>query len=313
MLIVLSVCLPSDACVHKMKRRRVSPRRLPPSAPVLQQLVRALGMREQDLRDCVYALVCMPRHLAKCAADLPANPALQLGLGSFAVTIPTGTVAVAWDAFRDCTGLAQMTLPATVTVIKGGAKEYIAWGPLCGAFSGCASLTAVVLLVSQLAPGLTEIGGCAFYQCASLTEITLPPNLTEIGFAAFQGCASLKKIALPPNLTEIGGSAFKGCVSLVEITLPPNLTKISGFAFCNCTSLSEITLPLNLIEIGPAAFFKCTSLTKITLPPHLTEIGYNAFTRCSALATITLPPNLTKVQVGNFCRCALFCSLLRSG
>ena len=44
---------------------------VPPSAPALQQLVRALGLREPDLRDSMCALVCMPRHLAKCAADLP--------------------------------------------------------------------------------------------------------------------------------------------------------------------------------------------------------------------------------------------------
>ena len=35
---------------------------IPPSAPALQQLVRALGMREPDLRDSVRALVCMPRY-----------------------------------------------------------------------------------------------------------------------------------------------------------------------------------------------------------------------------------------------------------
>ena len=32
---------------------------IPPSAPALQQLVRALGMREPDLQDHVRALVCM--------------------------------------------------------------------------------------------------------------------------------------------------------------------------------------------------------------------------------------------------------------
>ena len=77
-------------------------------------------MREPDLRDSVCALVYMPRHLAKCAADLPADP--HGPLGTFAVTIPTGTIAVAGDAFRYCAGLAQVTLPATVTVIKASAE-----------------------------------------------------------------------------------------------------------------------------------------------------------------------------------------------
>ena len=50
---------------------------VPPSAPALQQLVRALGMHERDLRDHVSTLVCMRRHLANCAADLPANPIIS--------------------------------------------------------------------------------------------------------------------------------------------------------------------------------------------------------------------------------------------
>ena len=91
----------------------------PPSAAALQQLVRALDRRESDLRDDVHALVCMRRHLAKCAADLPADPAGVLG--TFAVTVPTGTITVAGDAFRDCTGLSQVTLPPTVTAIEAGA------------------------------------------------------------------------------------------------------------------------------------------------------------------------------------------------
>ena len=196
------------------------PPSVPPSAPALQQLVRALGMREPDLRDQVCILVCMPRYLAKCAADLPANP--RGALGAFAVTVPTGTTAVAGDAFRDCAGLAQVTLPATVTVIEAGP----AGGGIVGAFSGC----------------------------SSLSEIALPPNLTEIGTYAFHACTSLSKITLPPNLTKIEGHTFYGCTSLSEIALPPNLTEIGDAAFRECTSLREIALPSNLTEIGHSTF-----------------------------------------------------------
>ena len=109
----------------------VGPPSIPPSAAALQQLVRALDRRESDLRDDVHALVCMRRHLAKCAADLPADPAGVLG--TFAVTVPMGTITVAGDAFRDCTGLSQVTLPPTVTAIEAGVGGL----SLKGAFSGC--------------------------------------------------------------------------------------------------------------------------------------------------------------------------------
>ena len=91
---------------------------LPPRPAALQQLVAALGRHESDLRDLVFELACMPRYLAESAANLPPDPAG--GLGTFAVTVPLGTIAIAADAFRDCAGLAQVTLPATVTVIADG-------------------------------------------------------------------------------------------------------------------------------------------------------------------------------------------------
>ena len=53
--------------------------RLPEPPAALQQLVRMLGVHEQDLRDRVFELACMPRYLAKCVGDLPPDPAGVLG------------------------------------------------------------------------------------------------------------------------------------------------------------------------------------------------------------------------------------------
>ena len=44
------------------------------NATLRKQLVGVLGGHEPDLRDVLFDLVCVPRYLAKCAADLPANP-----------------------------------------------------------------------------------------------------------------------------------------------------------------------------------------------------------------------------------------------
>ena len=90
-----------------------------------------------------------------------------------------GTIAIAGDAFRDCAGLSEVTLPVTVTVIESGEDDV----DIVGTFSGC----------------------------SSLGEITLPPNLTEIGDLAFDGCTSLSEIALPPGPVDIGSAAFARC------------------------------------------------------------------------------------------------------
>ena len=45
--------------------------RLPTPPAALKQLVGVLGRHEPDLRDMLFGLVCMPRYLARCAAELP--------------------------------------------------------------------------------------------------------------------------------------------------------------------------------------------------------------------------------------------------
>ena len=165
--------------------------RLPTPPAALKQLVGVLGRHEPDLRDMLFDLVCMPRYLARCAAELPADPAGVLG--TFAVTVPTGTTAIARDAFTKCEGLAQVTLPALVVVIEAGGwvdvdeddieEEDEDRGELRGAFSSCTSLSEITL-----PPNLTEIGKYVFYQCTSLSEITLPAGPVNIGRHAFAGC-----------------------------------------------------------------------------------------------------------------------------
>ena len=95
---------------------RLRPRPPPPPA-TLRHLIRLLGSHERDLPDLVFELV-RPRHLAACQSELPETPGGLLG--EFAVTVPTGTIRVYEDAFTGCEGLAQIKLPATVTVIEAG-------------------------------------------------------------------------------------------------------------------------------------------------------------------------------------------------
>ena len=210
------------------------PPRLPEPAAALKQLVSVLGAHEPNLRDMLFGLVCMPHYLAKSAGELPANPAGVLG--TFAVTVPTGTTAIAWDAFTKCEGLAQVTLPVSVTAVDAGDRIFdddVDDGDVEGEERG------------------------AFSSCLSLREVTLPRHLTEIGRAAFASCSALVEIALPPNLTEIGASAFRDCTSLSEIVLPSKLTTIGASAFEECTTLIRIVLPAGPVDIGTTAFYNC--------------------------------------------------------
>ena len=84
-------------------------------------LIRVLGAHEQDLQDLVFELL-RPRDLTTCQRELPANPGGSPAV--FAVAVPIGTVQVDADAFTDCAGLAQVTLPATVAMIEAGGFSY---------------------------------------------------------------------------------------------------------------------------------------------------------------------------------------------
>ena len=236
--------LPRDSGTQRPAHYRLASQlRAPPSAASLGLLVRLLRLRFEDLPNQVYELV-RPRHLAGCAGDLPTTPANSLV--TFAVTVPVAEhtqdpwsavssmrtrTKLAKDAFTACEGLAQVTLPPTLTEIASG------HGP-SGAFSSCTSLTTITLPAC-----LTKLGGNAFSWCSSLATVTLPSSLAEIGEGVFRGCSSLTEIALPPALVKIESDTFSGCSSLAGIALPPALTEIRTFAFQGCTSLTEITVP----------------------------------------------------------------------
>ena len=55
---------------------------------------------------------------------------------------------------------------------------------------------------------VTAIGEEAFSGCESLTEVLLPEGVTVIGKRAFCGCAALTEIVLPDSVAEMGDSVF---------------------------------------------------------------------------------------------------------
>ena len=167
------------------------------------------------------------------------------------------------------------------------------------AFSGCRSLTSLIL-----PSNVTSIGYSAFYGCIRLTSLTLPSSVTSIGSSAFEGCRSLTSLILPSSVTEIGSSAFYGCSGLTSLTLPSSVTSIDGRAFYGCSSLFGLTLPSSVTSIGSSAFEACYGLFSLTLPSSVTEIGESAFRGCSGLTSLTLPSSVTSIGKSAFEGCS---------
>ena len=84
------------------------------------------------------------------------------------------------------------------------------------------------------------IGNYAFSGCCSLTSLILPSNVTSIGYSAFYGCIRLTSLTLPSSVTSIGSSAFEACYGLFSLTLPSSVTSIGKSAFEGCSGLTSI-------------------------------------------------------------------------
>ena len=114
-----------------------------------------------------------------------------------------GYTKIRGDLFTECTNLAHVSLPESLTSIG----EY--------AFSYCENLA-----LTSLPAGLTNMGGGAFYGCSSLALTSLPESLTSIGYRTFADCTSLTSITFKGTPTTIDSTAFDGCTNLTDIKVP---------------------------------------------------------------------------------------------
>lgn len=251
--------------------------------------------------------------------------------------------AIECDAFSDHYGLWSVTIPESVTIIRGNPFRNSELlddlivnpnHPTLATINGVLfdktekklicyprSYTAQTYAVPQ---GIQVIGNHAFSQCRALTSVTLPESLTAIEDYAFY-YTYLTSINLPQSIVTIGDYAFYNC-ALTSISLPEKLETIGNNAFSgnefqslafhegleyigdeafrNC-NMTNIVLPDSLKFIGSYAFSSCVRLTSVTLPSSLESIGTGVFSRCHDLAKVVLPEGLTAITDDMFFNCGM--------
>jgi len=205
---------------------------------------------------------------------------------SGAYAVPPGVEVIGDGAFRNCTGLAEITLPDSVTRIGDSA------------FSDCIGLSGITL-----PEVVTHIGKYAFWSCKRLTGLILPDSVASIGDYAFGHCKSLTTMTLPPGLSSVGKFLFAYCDNLTSVRIPEVVTSIGDSAFAGCISLTAVTLPDGVISIGDSAFAGCISLTAMTLPDRVTSIGMAAFSHCTGLTGMTIPAGVKEIGERAFLNC----------
>ena len=113
----------------------------------------------------------------------------------------------------------DVAIPTTVTY---NGTTYPVTGIGLNAFYRCVRLTNVTIPNS-----ITYIRGDAFGYCSQLTNVNIPNSVTHIYGWAFSGCTGLTSVTIPSSVTYMGSYVFKGCSGLTSVTvrlaLPPNV------------------------------------------------------------------------------------------
>ena len=234
-------------------------------------------------------------------------------------------------AFSSCSGLAEITIPASVKTIRTNAfRKCLALTTIYydGTRSGWNSVTketdwdvntgeyTVVYLAGDGSEGLayalssdgsyyivTDMGSCTD------TKVVIPATykglpVKEIGASAFRLCKNLVSVSIPNEVTTIGAYAFSWCSSLTDITISNGVTTIERDTFYKCVGLKSIIIPNSVTRIGEEAFGYCDGLTSIIIPGSVTSIERYAFENCNNLESLTLSNGVMNIETRAFIGCS---------
>lgn len=160
----------------------------------------------------------------------------NIGIRAFAyctnlanVYLPGSMKEIKEYAFRDCSRLGYVSLGSTTTL------------GYC-AFKNCTSLKAIKIpaSVTSVSDGQSGdyYGYGAFYGCTNLNSVVFETGTTVVAEEILGGCAGIKEIVVPDGTTEIRKRAFYGCSNLIKIIIPASVDLIQEKAFGNSASVT---------------------------------------------------------------------------
>ena len=182
------------------------------------------------------------------------------------IMLPLTAKRVDEQAFKNCSSLASITIPASASSI--------------GQYDGCTSLASIQVSAANMY--FKSIDGVLFNADATKImwfplgkdgDYTLPSSVESIGEYAFRNCR-ITSFTMPDNITEIGMGAFYGS-SVETVTLSNNLATIPQATFQQCRKLKCIHIGSETSLIGEYVFDGCP-LSDIYIAAAIPPVCYNA-------------------------------------
>lgn len=240
--------------------------------------------------------------------------------GQGVIEFDSDVISIGYQAFRDCSKLTSITIPASVIEVEPLAfyncyrlEQFK--GCYASNFGSCLIVDGMLAAYAEasgvgysIPDNVTVVGPHVFDNFYDLTHIDIPDGVKTISYGAFQSCSSLTSITIPDSVTEIGDQAFILCFGLKDVTLGDGVETIGGFAFRYCPIVS-LTIPDSVKTIGRGAFQYCSSLSDLTIGNGVNEILYEAFDGCYNLAKVTIPASVTKIGNNAFSNCGNLISI----
>ncbi len=200
-------------------------------------------------------------------------PAAALDGHAMLSELKTGDlVRIGGNAFRG-TGLAELTLPATLTYAGNSA------------FEGCQNLEKVTINAEKL-----SISGKTFpifKNCPALTTVNFGATVREIPDYLFYNSAQLTTVGFSQGLEKIGMYAFYGTALSGKLVLPEGLKVVSDYAFDAGTDAES-----NSFGTAPVS-----NLQGLVVPSTLEEVGSQAFANNHALTYLAWNAKNVKTTV----------------
>jgi hypothetical protein len=200
---------------------------------------------------------------------------------------------IGWGAFEECSNLAAVTIPESVSGINSFA------------FSKCKKLTTVRI------PARVDEIGCGAFSGANIQEFVVDEGNKY--FSARDGvlftkdgtqlvaypCGREGAYEIPFGVIGIWQDAFRDG-KLSGVTIPNSVKTIEVNGFAGCKNLTTLVFPDSVSSLGTYAFVACSNLTSVTMSKNITRLDDEAFPRCKRLAEVRfmgLPPRVRELEV----------------